>query len=292
MQGPSTRKAIRASASLHARALGLAAILLAAFIAAAGLYSIYGYKLVFFVYELQQVYRAEDREGRAAAEQYEDYLRADPASLRMRGRLVDQLIHNGDFDAALAAAEAAPANPAAADQALVLVLTARARLARGDVDAAVEAYREVLRLSSESAEAHYGLAQAHAARGEFSRMRDEFAAAQRKLSTGSTTEFAKGYLAALDSLEKNAKTPEGEASDAAQIARALDLVRAARIDEALVTLRSVRDFEDAPPAARFWRGVADEAAGEREAARGHYSRAAQAGLRLAIAGELRLAAAE
>lgn len=276
------RSVTRTSGGIHAWAIGLTAALFTLFLIAAGLYARYGHRFVLRVYETQQIARGEERPGRKGVIVYEDYLRVDPSSLRVRDLLVNRLLALNAPDEALSAADAGVAAVPAADKPIARLLVARAQLAAGKLDVAAASYNAVLRERPDSAEAQYGLAHIHAARGQFEDMRASYAAMREDDDDDSTDSFRDARQRAKSLL------PNAGRGAAASIVDALALERLGRIDEALAAVRQAGPMNDAPAEALFWRGVAGETEGNALAAIEFYRRAAQAGNPLAIEALARL----
>jgi Tfp pilus assembly protein PilF len=260
-------------ASVHVRALTLAAVLLVVFIATTGLYARYGYRFVLRVYEQHQLGRVADAKGSGKLVEYEDYLRVDPSNLRMRGLLINQLIEFHDPGRALAVAQEGGAAVLPDQRPIAMLLVARAQIALGHLDAAEATYRDVLAAIGESGEAHYGLAHIAAARGDFALMRDEY----KKYNVTPKINVTPDHAANVAAAYRRGDYDYANTRDAILITAALHQLYLGNVDSYLKGLALVTDFDKAPPSALFWRGVYEEEQGHRDAALDFYKRAAAAG---------------
>ncbi len=269
----STQTSSTASATRIRRyALALGGSLFVLFVAASGLYARYGYTVVLWVFEEHQIGRAEDRVGPGKLVELEDYLRVDPANLRVRGLLVNQWIEFNDPAGAIEAARAGLAAAPATQRPIAMLLYARAQLASGSLGEAESTYREVLQALGESGEAHYGLAHIAAARRNFKIMREQFAMFVSAGTRESSPDFARAFDAAqLSPFERATRT------QAEFVNYGLRMLRIGEFETALAGLGNIQDFSGTPAEALFWRGVYEEEQGRRDAALDFYKRAAGEG---------------
>jgi len=275
---PHSARPIAASA-VHRRAIALAAFLFVLFVMAAGLYARYGYAVVLRVYEEQQLGRVAANEGTSKYLEFEDYLRVDPANLRVRGLYINTLIELQDAPRAIEVARAGLVAAEAAQRPIAMLLYARAQIASGSINDAAETYREVLAAVGESGEAHYGLAHVAAARGNFKRMRKEYDVFSTLLYRGiGTPDFVQDVKRAAGSSDDSWPRDVTKEPDHNRTCYyALSFERSAGIDVALEMLSTINDFSGVPLGAFFWRGVYEEEQGHRDAALDFYKRAADAG---------------
>jgi Flp pilus assembly protein TadD len=258
---------------LHKRALILTAVLVLVFTAATALYARFGYGFVLRVYELQQTGTAEAAQGARRVREYWDYVRVDPSSLKMRGRLVDALIANGQTEEALEIATEFVESARKDETYLARLIAARAQIAAGQLGRAEGTLAEVVRTAEDSAEAHYELARIGAAKGEFERMRAEFARAAEAGPEGSTVEFAERRDAARKKVEQLAVLERERPSDAEAIGYVDALIVTGDIENALRIVAEMKEITSGD--GLFWRGVYEEESGRRAEARKYYRDAAR-----------------
>lgn len=265
---------------IHAWAIGLTVTLMAAFLLATALYARNGHVFILQVFETQQIARAEMRDGRKAVLVYEDYLRVNPASVRVRDRLVNELLELGAIDEALDTARGGAETASPIEEPLARLVVGRVQLAAGHLDEAERIFQDVLRASlPRSGEASYGLAHIYAARGQFEAMRAAYAEVQTNGPVNSTESFK----IAWDNAEVALDT---ESRSAARAGLALEQL--GRIEEALDVFERIEPAESGPPAVWFWKGVAGEVAGNPVVAARFYRQAAEAGYPLAKVASNRL----
>ncbi len=181
----------------HRPAFVLWAVLLASFLLVVSLYAKFGEPFVVKVYELQQISRAriEGRSVASAIIDYEDYLRVDPESIRVRGLIVNALIESRKFEEAEEHAKEALSRATEAQRPLSWLIAARVYLARGDSDEAAPYVQRVLDARPASGEGHYQMAQLHLARGQSSDADQEFRRLWILRSRDSTKEYIEEWNA-------------------------------------------------------------------------------------------------
>ncbi len=186
----------------HRPVFVLWALLLAAFLLIVSLYAMFGGPFVVKVYELQQIARAGG-EGRSVAFgiiDYEDYLRVDPDSIRVRGLLVNALIEMRKFEEAEEHANEALDRATEAQQPLSWLIAARVHLAKGDLEIAAPYIERVLDTTPASSEAHYQMAQLHLARGQSKEAGAEFGKLRLLTPRDSTREYLEEWNARSEKL--------------------------------------------------------------------------------------------
>ncbi len=271
----STQTSSTASATrIHRYALVLGGSLFVLFVAASGLYARYGYAVVLWVFEEHQIGRAEDRVGPGKLVELEDYLRVDPANLRVRGLLVNQWIEFNDPAGAVEAARAGLAAAPADQRPIAMLLYARAQLASGSLGEAESTYREVLQALGESGEAHYGLAHIAAARGEFETMRKEYQSFKNTKETSNTSDFSAKVRTGESFIFRLLK-PTVTIAQTTSVALMYEI--SGDIEDSLSMIHQLEEFSGAPPFALFLRGVCEEEQDHRDAALDFYKRAAGKG---------------
>lgn len=291
---------------LHRRALPLAVALFLAFVLATGLYARHGYAFVLKVYETHQIARAEDVKGARVALEYGDYLRVDPASLLVRGLLINRLIDERKGPEAVDVANEGVEVASEEDRPIAELLLARAKLANGDLDEAEEIYNGVLNTLGESNEAQFMLAHIHAVKGMFKQVEIDFSNRREimfdavslfdgfnlsvglvkdKPPKGSTPDFLKQLDDARDAV--NSKRLDGDSSGRLGVS----WLFVGYLDEACTALSGVAANE-AAPLALFWKGACAERLGNLIEARRFYRLAAERRDPLAIAALERLGRGE
>ena len=201
----------------HRPALVIWAVLLASFLLVVSLYAKFGEPFVVKVYELQQISRARI-EGRSVAQaiiDYEDYLRVDPESIRVRGLIVNAFIEKREFDEAEEHAKEALGHATEAQQPLSWLIAARVYLARGDIDEATPYMDRVLDATPGSGERHYQMAQLHLARGQFLNADQEF----RRLLTLGSRDSTKEYIEEWNARSKKLTEYQSEIETGVESAR-------------------------------------------------------------------------
>lgn len=192
----------------HRPALVLWAVLLASFLLVVSLYATFGEPFVVKVYELQQISRAriEGRSVASAIIDYEDYLRVDPESIRVRGLIVNAFIEIREFEEAEEHAKEALSRATEAQRPLSWLIAARVYLARGDIDEAAPYVLRVLDETPGSGEGHYQMAQLHLARGQSLDADQEF----RRLWTLGSRDSTKEYIEEWNARSKKLTEYQGE----------------------------------------------------------------------------------
>lgn len=185
----------------HRPALVLWALLLSSFLLVVTLYAAYSGPFILKVYELNQIDRAEGRNLSGAIMDYEDYLRIDPDSIRVRGLLVSALIKQGRFTEADEHSKEGLRRATDDQQSVARLIGARTQLARGEIDAAADVVESVLRVRPNSGEAHYELAQVHLARGQFDEAERAFGQVRALGPEDSSREYADEWNARLENME-------------------------------------------------------------------------------------------
>lgn len=270
------------SASLYKRATLLTAVLFAGFVAITLLYARSGYPFVLWVFEKQQLATSLNSEGKPRPAVYRDYLRVDPANLRMRGIFINELIRvNGVEEAFLVAQEGVAAVPP--DQRpIAKLLVARAQTALGKLDEAESTYNDVLETLGESGEAHYGLAQIAAAMGDFESKKRHF-----------DWYFSLTFLP-NSNIDVGPDTFSIEPKSLQSPNSTIDFNQRLHMDPWLYlpVMDDALDWPEAgtspQPNELFWRGVYEEEQGNRDAALDFYRRAAKSGNALGRFAALRL----
>ena len=181
----------------HRRTLVLWAVLLASFLLVVSLYAKFGEPFVVKVYELQQIARAqiEGRSVAAAIIDYEDYLRVDPESIRVRGLVVNAFIEKREFEEAEEHAKEGLNHATEAERPLSWLIAARVYLARGDLEEAAPYVQRALDATPASGEGHYQMAQIHLARGQSEDADQEFRQLWTYGSRDSTIEYIEEWNA-------------------------------------------------------------------------------------------------
>ena len=257
--------------------LVLWAAMLVVFLVAVLIYGSFSMPFLYRVFEIQQIERAGGDSTQGAILDYEDYLRIEPTSLRIRGLLVDALIERRRYDRAVKQAiEAEDVAEDAQQRHFSRLLLGRSYLAIGGVNSAADAIEQTIDVIPESGEARYQLAQLHLARGEFDQMYPAYAAAKDLGPANSTAEYAEKWVARSDRVDEMQQELAHEGESAQLLYRfGLTLERLGRVDEAVDVFVRACAFEDVPAAAHFWRGVALERQEELDEAKSAYAMGAK-----------------
>lgn len=267
-------------AGIHIYALTLSALLFAVFAAATALYAHYGRAVVLRVFEENQLQRAATSRDMMSVLHLADYVRVDPSSVEMRGRLVDALIQNNRVPQALEIAFAGLQQTPADDLPLAQLVFVRAAIAAGDANRAGEIIDSLTQQPQVSAEAWYLAASLSAANGDFTRMRDAFDRLARPDTAGSTQQFIEQRNAAQRTIEALDSSSVSNPALPSAAPRARSLLITGRLDDAL-ELISAPEMTHDDPLLVFWRGVHEDLQGRPEAAQSLYKSAAARGDSLA-----------
>ena len=260
----------------HRPALVLWALLLSSFLLVVTLYAAYSGPFILKVYELNQIDRAEGRNLSGAIMDYEDYLRVDPESIRVRGLLVSALIKQRRFAEAEEHSKEGLRRATEDQRPVAMLIVARTHLARGKIDAAADVVESVLQDLPNSGEAHYELAQIHLARGEFDEAEGAFGRVRALGPEGSSREYADEWNARLEKLEDYEDEIAGGVGSARRLYElGTELEKAGRLGEARDVYVSAARGEKPPAAAHFWTAVQLEAAGSLDEAAGEYQKASR-----------------
>jgi tetratricopeptide (TPR) repeat protein len=257
-------------------ALLLWALFLASFLIVISLYAAFGETFIVKVYELQQLARAESRSISGAIIDYEDYLRVNPDSMRVRGLVVSALTEQRRYEEAMKHAEEALQRPGEGERGIAQLIAARAYLGAGRIDEAAEIVGDAMTRLPQSGEAHYEMAQVRLARGEFAEAEAEFAQVRDLGPRDSTREYAEAWSALTDKFESY---PAGIEDPGDSPARLHDLgeelLRLGRLGEAVDLLEKAATGDTPPGNAVFWLGVRAEREGDLARAARLYRQAAQ-----------------
>lgn len=256
------------------------ALLVASFLAVVVFYVSFAEEFIFKIYELEQIGRSHGRSVSSSILDYEDYLRADPASLRIRGRVVSALIVNRRFAEAIDHASQALKYAAESQRPVVWLISGRAHLAAGDIDLAAYFIRRALDASPESGEAHYLLARVAAARGQFVEMAEAYARVRELGAKDSSQEYGEEWKARSQGLSAYANEIESGEDVAQRLYEHGDaLERLGRLEEAMDLFVEASDLAKAPAKAIYWAGVRAEREGDRAEALMRYEQAARGSLK-------------
>ncbi len=270
------RQSIGAFLKRNQPALVLWALLLSSFLLVVSLYAAFSQPFILKVHELSQIDRAARRSVGGAIMDYEDYLRVDPDSIRVRGLLVSACIKQRRFDEADEHSKEALSRATEEQQPIAMLIVARSHLARGEIDAAANMVKSVLETLPDSGEAHYDLAQIHLARGEFDEAERVFAQVRALGPKESSREYADEWSARLEKMETYKTEIAGGVESAQRLYElGTEFEKAGWLGEARDLYIKSGQGEKPPAAAFFWTAVQLEAAGSLGEAAKEYKRASR-----------------
>ncbi len=269
-------RSMRALLTRHQPALVLWALLLSSFLLVVTLYAAFSGPFILKVHELSQIDRAEGRSLGGAVMDYEDYLRVDPDSIRIRGLLVSTLIKLRRFDEADERSKEGLRRATEGRRPVAMLIVARAHLAQGDIDAAAALVESVLQTRPNSGEAYYELAQIHLARGEFDEAERAFGQVGALGPENSSREYADEWNARLKKMEGYENEIAGGVESTQRLYElGTEFEKAGRLSEARDLFIKAAKGEKPPAAAHFWTAVQLEAAGSVDEAAREYRKASQ-----------------
>lgn len=219
----------------HRPALALWAVLLVSFLLFASLYPLLSEPFLLRVFEIMQIHRAqiEGRSVNQAIVDYEDYLRVDPESIRIRGLIVDAFIEKRDFQKAAEHALSALDLATEEQRPFAGLMAARVYLAKNDLDDAVPHVQSVLDANPNSGEAHYQMAQLLLAQGRLEDAEQEFARLKELGPKDSTEEYSDAWNARLEKLAEYQREIEaGVESPQRLYELGMEFQKMGRLDEA------------------------------------------------------------
>lgn len=219
----------------HRPALVLWALLLGSFLLVVSLYARFAEPYLLIPYEIMQIHRAqiEGRSIHKAIIDYEDYLRVDPKSIRVRGLIVSALIEKREFKKAEEHAMSGLIHATEEQLPLCWLIAARVYLARGDIDVAVSYVQRVLEAVPYSGEGHYQMAQLHLAQGQIEDADQEFARLTMVGPKDSTEEYIEEWNTRSKKLAEYQREAEAGVESAQRLYElGMEFQKMGRLDEA------------------------------------------------------------
>lgn len=234
----------------HRPALVLWALFVASFLLVVLLYVKFSGPFLLSVFETMQVHRAqiEGRTVNQAIVDYDDYLRVDPESIRVRGLIVNAFIEKQAFRKAEEHATRALELATEKQRSLSGLIAARVYLAKGDVGKAAPHVQSVLDTTPNSGEGHYQMAQLHLALGQVEDAEREFARVGILGPKDSTAEYIEEWNTRSQKIAGYQREIESGVKSAQRLYElGMEFQKMGRLDEARVLFSNIETGPEVQP---------------------------------------------